>query len=145
MAPSIGGAGPLWRVRFANIDNVLQLEIRRRSGPPGVLRASYEANTPLERTPDPTATHRRPRACLAVEGARLRVERLRLLRDVHYTDAGQWGTRAPLQLGPDELFVLGDSSPFSEDSRMWGAVPLGRVVGRPVAVVWPPGRWRWLE
>ena len=29
-------------------------------------------------------------------------------------------------------------------SRFTGGVPRERWIGRPVAVVWPPARWRWL-
>jgi signal peptidase I len=36
---------------------------------------------------------------------------------------------------PSELFVLGDERDDSSDSRSWGTVPLGSVVGRAVCVV----------
>ena len=39
------------------------------------------------------------------------------------------------------LWVMGDNRSNSGDSRVHGAVPLGDVVGRTFAVVWPPDRW----
>ena len=50
----------------------------------------------------------------------------------------------PLALDLDEVFLLGDSSAESRDSRFFGPVRLSSLVGRPVAVVWPRSRWRCL-
>jgi signal peptidase I len=38
--------------------------------------------------------------------------------------------------------LLGDNSPFSLDSRMWGWVPEENLRGRALAVMFPPQRWR---
>jgi len=70
-----------------------------------------------------------------------------LYRDVYYTSArGRNGVQRPYQLGDDELFVLGDNSPVSHDSRRWpdGAVPMKLLVGKPFLVHLPskPGRLR---
>ena len=75
------------------------------------------------------------------------VSNLVLYRDVYYTSArGRNGVQRPYQLGDDELFVLGDNSPVSHDSRRWpdGAVPMKLLVGKPFLVHLPskPGRLR---
>jgi signal peptidase I len=67
---------------------------------------------------------------------------LRILRDLYYTGRGTHGTSSPEDLGPDEYFVLGDNSATSRDSREWGPIHGSWIVGRPVAVVWPPARIR---
>jgi len=46
---------------------------------------------------------------------------------------------APLTLGKDELFVLGDNPEDSDDSRSWGPLPRNRVVGKFVAVLFNEG------
>ena len=40
-----------------------------------------------------------------------------------------------------EVMVMGDNRPNSTDSRSWGFVPLGTIIGRAVVVWWPPSRW----
>lgn len=47
-----------------------------------------------------------------------------------------------VRLGPDEYFMLGDNSENSLDSRYWGPVPRGNIVGRACFVWWPFSR-RW--
>jgi signal peptidase I len=39
-----------------------------------------------------------------------------------------------------QLFVLGDNRCNSEDSRFFGFVPVGNVVGKALLVYWPPQR-----
>lgn len=48
-----------------------------------------------------------------------------------------YGHCAPLTLGPDEYFVLGDNRPNSRDSRAFGAIHLDQIVGRVVLRYWP--------
>jgi type IV secretory pathway protease TraF len=81
---------------------------------------------------------------LGGDGSRARFRRLCVARDVYFTGRGSFAKNEPEQLGPDEIFVLGDNSAESQDSREWGPVPLSQMLGRPVCVVWPPSRWRWL-
>jgi type IV secretory pathway protease TraF len=39
------------------------------------------------------------------------------------------------------VFVLGDNRANAEDSRDFGAVRAGRLIGRVRARIWPPVRW----
>ncbi|MEA2317894.1 MAG: signal peptidase [Solirubrobacteraceae bacterium] len=46
----------------------------------------------------------------------------------------------PVRVPVRTVFVLGDNRANSEDSRAFGAVATGRLIGRVLARVWPPGR-----
>lgn len=120
-------------VEFANVDN----RLTGRFGA-ATLTVDYEDNTP-------------PRAVLGErvklggEACRLAVRGLRVWRDLHYTGRGEYavGMRYPLEAG--KLFMLGDNSANSTDSREYGPIDEDQVVGRPVLVVWPPSAIRWLR
>jgi len=49
------------------------------------------------------------------------------------------------KLHESEYWMMGDNSPSSSDSRVWGVVPKDRLVGRASFVWWPPSRWRFIK
>ncbi len=69
-----------------------------------------------------------------VDGARLHEPYL----DGVQTDAGN--VLMPLELAPDEIWLMGDNRPGSGDSRLIGAVDVSLVQGRAFAIYWPLNR-----
>jgi signal peptidase I len=128
------------RVVFSNVDNTLRLDIASTRG---ALTHSYAENTPMWGVGD-GFQHQLPRAAFGGDGLAAEFTRVRLWRDVFWVDLGRHGVDQPLVLAPAELFVLGDNSGESLDSREWGPALTSWVLGRPRAVVWPPSSWRWL-
>jgi signal peptidase I len=45
------------------------------------------------------------------------------------------------ELGPDQVFVLGDNRAFSRDSHSFGPIHLGELVGKAWLMYWPPAEW----
>lgn len=60
-----------------------------------------------------------------------------------YTNAGSYlGVGQTLTVPDHSYFAMGDNSPRSKDSRMWGFVPEKDVVGRPLFIYYPlTPRW----
>jgi len=49
---------------------------------------------------------------------------------------------APVRLGPDEYFVLGDNRNHSADSRTFGPIHRDAIRGRPARILLPTSRAR---
>ncbi|MCL6472527.1 MAG: signal peptidase I [Firmicutes bacterium] len=54
------------------------------------------------------------------------------------TMPGDYSNCGPLKVPEDNVFVLGDNRPISQDSRWFGPVPEKNIIGKVVAVYWPP-------
>jgi signal peptidase I len=46
----------------------------------------------------------------------------------------------PIKVPPGHWFMMGDNRGESDDSRFWGPVPTGWIIGDAVATYWPPDR-----
>ncbi len=57
---------------------------------------------------------------------------------IAYPGQGSWG---PAIVGEDEYLVLGDNRNNSSDSRSWGMLPRGNIIGKAWLSYWPPREW----
>jgi signal peptidase I len=48
---------------------------------------------------------------------------------------------APLTVGPDEVYVMGDNRNNSSDSHLWGPLKLENIIGKALVSYWPPSEW----
>jgi signal peptidase I len=46
----------------------------------------------------------------------------------------------PIKVPPGHWFMMGDNRGHSDDSRFWGPVPVGWIIGEAFATYWPPDR-----
>jgi len=61
----------------------------------------------------------------------------------YYYNRGDFGREGrKIKVPQDSLFVLGDNSASSQDSRYWGFVPSGNLLGKAMIIYWPPNRIR---
>ncbi len=51
----------------------------------------------------------------------------------------------PREMRAEEYFVLGDNRNNSNDSRSWGPVPGGDIIGKAWLVYWPLSKWACIE
>ncbi len=117
-------------VSFSQVDHVLRLTVDGSL----VLRHDLaEPASPKRYGPASVAMVRVPRGAAWIDPVRLE-------RDVYYVSEGP--DENFVRLGPDQFFMMGDNSSNSSDSRTHGPVHRGRLIGKPLLVVWPPSRIR---
>lgn len=79
-----------------------------------------------------------------VAGGAATVTALRVFHDVYYR-ALRGPSRSPcIDVPPGTMFLLGDNTFASRDSRTGRMFPVANLIGRPLAVIGPPARTRWL-
>jgi signal peptidase I len=133
--------GEPFPLTFANVDNFLVLSAK--GGEPLVARyAENREPADLRVTPGVTVG---TQVALGGDDLRARFRRIHVTRDLHWIPRGDFAVDRPLSLGPDEVFLLGDSSANSLDGRAYGATRIDAILGRPVSVLWPRSRARSLR
>lgn len=131
-------AGDWFPLRFQNVDDHLLAEVAGSA--PVVVATGPNSLHPLDHGKLGVSIGNR--VLLGGEACVLELRRLRIGRDHHYELVGDFGVERELVLGSDELFLLGDNSMASRDSRTWGAVRRSDLEGRAARVVWPLSSWR---
>lgn len=137
--------GRAFRIRFGYLDGRFFVAVDDE------LAVWRPHDVPWSSPRDPVlpGAYRKPPANLlhvGVEGAAARLTRLRGFHDLHYaSDRRSVGGEDGYRLEPGQIFVLGDNSFDSADSRD-RAVPFeyADLIGRPMAIIAPPDRLRWL-
>jgi signal peptidase I len=153
-----------WKLLFANVDDELSLFVDgRRVGfdrPTAWTRAIVDVPSARPTRTEPVPGSAEPSDLapvgITVDGAGVRVQGLRVLRDTYYIGAIDVGTRPgeileedriEFALAADQFFVLGDNSAASKDSRLWLTghhVDRELLIGKALAIFWPhaiPASW----
>jgi signal peptidase I len=55
-------------------------------------------------------------------------------------DSQECNFPTPIKIPPGHWFMMGDNRGESDDSRFWGPVPTGWIIGGAIATYWPPDR-----
>jgi signal peptidase I len=82
-----------------------------------------------------------PGDSVAIEDGRLVVNGRRQREPYTDPDAIDSVFFGPVRVRPGTVFLLGDNRLDSRDSRDFGAVAAGDLIGRVRGLIWPPSRW----
>ncbi len=117
-------------VRFANRDDRLSVSL---DGEPLVTH-DYLATRPYPGVLPPGRHTVGPQVAFGATGLEAGFRLLRVERDLYYMSMGDFATASEVQLSADEVFLLGDNSAESADSRFYGPVSTRSLVGVPLGV-----------
>lgn len=68
------------------------------------------------------------------------------LSKIYYYNRGEYAKEGlSIKVPEGQLFVMGDNSLSSHDSRYWGFVPEALVIGKAEFIFWPLKRIRWIR
>lgn len=68
------------------------------------------------------------------------------IKNIFYYNRGNYGKEFQLVKVPKgHVYVLGDNSASSHDSRNWGFVPEANIIGHAKFIYWPLDRIRWIQ
>ena len=68
------------------------------------------------------------------------------IKRTYYYNRGDYGAEGQIvHVPPGYVFVMGDNSGSSYDSRFWGFVPETSIIGRADIIFWPLGRIRIIQ
>jgi len=68
------------------------------------------------------------------------------IKNTFYYNRGEYGQmNQKIKVPEGQVFVLGDNSGSSSDSRYWGFVPEENIIGRAEVIYWPFNRLRMLK
>ena len=69
-----------------------------------------------------------------------------VINKIYYYNRGDYGQEGQVIKVPEgQVYVLGDNSGSSHDSRFWGFVPEKNIVGRAEFIYWPVKRLRFIN
>ena len=119
-------------IHLSNVDNRIEARVGDLT-----LERSYDRNSFEPTDKERLGRSLGSRVQLRARDGHLRVEKLRIARDVQYRPRGLLRPGG-VQVGPGEIFLLGDNSADSHDGRDFGCLPEEAVIGRPLFAIWPP-------
>jgi signal peptidase I len=85
---------------------------------------------------------------IGLPGEKVTIRNGMVLVDGKAIDQSKWpiiwdnSNYGPYKIPENSYFFLGDNRPDSYDSRFWGAVPKGNIIGKSEILIWPPWRIR---